>query len=136
MNPKITISAKIQADLKKVWEYYTNPLHIVHWNFAHPSWHCPIAENNLVVGGMYNARMEARDGSFGFDFKAIYTEIKTGESFQYRLEDRNVAISFEPIGLSTEIRIVFDPETENPIEMQQAGWQSILNNFKEYTENH
>ncbi|MFX8949782.1 SRPBCC domain-containing protein, partial [Acinetobacter baumannii] len=72
---KITITAIIHADVKKVWEYYTNPNHIMHWNFADPSWHCPKVENNMTTGGIYKARMEAKDGSFGFDFEAVYSEI-------------------------------------------------------------
>lgn len=75
MNNKITVTATINADAKKVWDFYTNPKHIVNWNFADPSWHCPTATNDMKVGGVYKARMEAKDGSFGFDFEVVYTEI-------------------------------------------------------------
>nr|MBP7644402.1 SRPBCC domain-containing protein [Saprospiraceae bacterium] len=81
MNEKITVFAVINADKNKVWDYYTNPLHIINWNFADPSWHCPHAENDMKIGGIYNARMEAKDGSFGFDFLATYSEIDPGNQF-------------------------------------------------------
>jgi len=132
---KITIETSIKADAKKVWDYYTNPVHIVKWNFAHPSWHCPKAENDMRVGGRYCARMEAKDGSFGFDFEAIYSELVIGEKFTYGMpDDRQVSVSFKDNTGSATITIVFDAETINPIEMQKAGWQSILDNFKSYTE--
>ena len=134
MSNSITVTATINANAKKVWDYYTNPEHIVKWNFAAPSWHCPKATNDMQVGGKYFARMEAKDGSFGFDFEAIYEEIKTGESFSYSFGDRKATVEFKNLENQTEIMIVFDPENENPIEMQKGGWQAILNSFKNYTE--
>ena len=134
MSNSITVTATINANAKKVWDYYTNPEHIVKWNFAAPSWHCPKATNDMKVGGKYFARMEAKDGSFGFDFEAIYEEIKTGESFSYSFGDRKATVEFKNLENQTEITIVFDPENENPIEMQKGGWQAILNSFKNYTE--
>ena len=134
MSNSITVTATINANAKKVWDYYTNPEHIVKWNFADPSWHCPKATNDMKVGGKYFARMEAKDGSFGFDFEAIYEEIKTGESFSYSFGDRKATVEFKILENQTEIMIVFDPENENPIEMQKGGWQAILNSFKNYTE--
>jgi uncharacterized protein YndB with AHSA1/START domain len=131
---KITVSATIHAPVEKVWDYYNNPNHIVHWNFADPSWHCPSAENDMRVGGTYKARMEAKDGSFGFDFEAIYTDINEGENFTYEFGGRIVTVQFNNLVSLTEVIITFDPEEENPIEMQQGGWQLILNNFKTYTE--
>lgn len=131
---KITVRATINAPVNKVWEYYTQPQHITQWNFADPSWHCPHAENEMKVGGKYLARMEAKDGSFGFDFEAIYTEINPGKNFKYAFGDRNAEVSFMSKDSHTEITVSFDPETENPIEMQRGGWQAILNNFKTYTE--
>jgi uncharacterized protein YndB with AHSA1/START domain len=93
---KITVETTIKADAKKVWDYYTNPTHIVNWNFAHPSWCCPKAENDMRVGGRYCARMEAKDGSFGFDFEAIYSELVMGEKFTYGMpDDRQVSVSFK-----------------------------------------
>ena len=134
MSNRITVAATIDADAKKAWDYYTQPEHITQWNFAAPSWHCPSATNNMVVGGKYFARMEARDGSFGFDFEAIYDEINSGQSFTYSFGDRTLTVEFKSLINQTEVIIVFDPEDENPIEMQKGGWQSILDNFKNYTE--
>lgn len=135
MIKKITVTAAIDADTAKVWEYYTNPKHITGWNFADPSWHCPSAENDMQISGTYKARMEARDGSFGFDFEAIYSEIIPGKEFTYSFGGRTVNVKLESAANQTVISVTFDPENENPLEMQQAGWQSILNNFKTYTEN-
>lgn len=132
---KITIKTQVKGDVEQVWNAYTNPQHIINWNFATPEWHCPAATNDLRIGGEYLARMEAKDGSFGFDFKAIYKELTPEQSFVYVLEDgREVSVSFIPQVDTTEIVIVFDPESQNPIEMQQAGWQAILDNFKRYAE--
>ena len=131
---KITVQATINADKNKVWNYYTNPKHITKWNFADPSWHCPSAENDMKIGGKYRARMEAKDGSFGFDFEAIYSEIIEGEQFTYQFDGRTATVIFKVINNHTEITVIFDPENENPIEMQKGGWQAILNNFKKYTE--
>ena len=127
---KITVQATINADKNKVWNYYTNPKHITKWNFADPSWHCTSAENDMKIGGKYRARMEAKDGSFGFDFEAIYSEIIEGEQFTYQFDGRTATVIFKVINNHTEITVIFDPENENPIEMQKGGWQAILNNFK------
>ncbi len=131
---KITVSALISAKRDKVWNYYTEPEHITGWNFADPSWHCPSASNELSVGGRYFARMEAKDGSYGFDFEAIYTEIVTEEKFVYEFGGRFAEVVFSKKNDSTELMISFDPETENPVELQKEGWQAILNNFKNYVE--
>jgi len=132
---KIIIEAHIAASSSKVWDYYTQPKHITKWNFADPSWHCPSAENDLRIGGKSNVRMEAKDGSFGFDLITIYTQLNEGKSYSCEMEDgRKVDVSIEANGDSTIITILFDPENQNPAEMQKAGWQSILNNFRKYTE--
>ena len=132
---KVTVQATINADRKKVWDYYTNPEHITQWNFADPSWHCPNAENDMRVGGKYRARMEAKDGSFGFDFEAIYSELVAGEKFTYEMGDgRQATVNFIANDGQTEVVVEFDAETENPVDMQKAGWQAILDNFKKYTE--
>lgn len=131
---KISITAIVLADKQKVWDYYTVPEHITQWNFADPSWHCPSASNDLAIGGQYTARMEAKDGSFGFDFEATYTEIKDGEQFTYEFGEREANVKFTDQNGKTEVRITFDPETENAIELQKSGWQAILDNFKKYTE--
>src|SRR5690349_3457141 len=136
MNPtKITVETTIRADKDKVWDFYTNPDHITQWNFADPSWHCPNAENEMRIGGKYRARMEARDGSFGFDFEAVYTDLAIGDSFSYVMPDgREVNVSFDEGGGKTDVVVTFDAETQNPVEMQKGGWQAILNNFKAYAE--
>jgi uncharacterized protein YndB with AHSA1/START domain len=131
---KIRVKATINADRQKVWNYYTKPEHITKWNFADPSWHCPTASNDMRVGGKYHARMEAKDGSFGFDFVAIYTEIIIEQQFSYEFGGRKATVMFNTVNNKTEIIIDFDAENENPIEMQKDGWQAILNNFKLYTE--
>lgn len=131
---KITIKVTVSADRKTVWDCYTLPEHITKWNFADPSWHCPSASNDLKIGGRYVARMEAKDGSFGFDFDAVYTEINHGESFTYEFGGRFASVNFKEQNGATEVIVSFDPETENPIEMQKEGWQAILDNFKNYVE--
>lgn len=131
---KITVQTTVQADSKKAWDYYTQPEHITNWNFADPSWHCPSASNDLKVGGRYVARMEAKDGSFGFDFDATYTDIALGERLTYEFGGRQATVMFKPQNEATEVTVTFDPETEHPVEMQKAGWQAILNNYKKYTE--
>jgi uncharacterized protein YndB with AHSA1/START domain len=134
---KITIKAEVSANRQKVWEYYTKPNHITNWNFADPGWHCPTASNDMKIGGKYMARMEAKDGSFGFDFEAFYNEIVDGETFTYTMTDkRAVHVHFKDLGDKTEVTITFDAENQNPVELQQQGWQLILDNFKKYTENH
>ena len=131
---KITIKTMVSANKQKVWDYYTRPEHITKWNFADPSWHCPTATNNMSVGGRYLARMEARDGSAAFDFDAVYTEINVGKSFTYVFYGRTATVEFAEENGATAVTVTFDPETENAIELQRQGWQSILDNFKKYTE--
>lgn len=131
---KITVSAIVNKPSNKVWESYTSPKDITKWNFADPSWHCPSAENDLKIGGTYKARMEAKDRSFGFDFEGVYSEINEGKSLTYGFGGRTATVQFNDLGNQTEVIITFDPEFENPIEMQLQGWQMILNNFKSYTE--
>lgn len=132
---KITIEAIVNAPIEKVWKFWNEPNHITKWNSAHPSWHCPTAENDLRTGGKISSRMEAVDGSTGFDFWGIYTEIINHELIAYTLgDDRKVEIQFSTKGNTTKIIETFEAESENPIEMQQGGWQAILDNFKKYTE--
>ena len=134
LTEKITVKALVSVTREKVWDFYTNPDHIMKWNFADPSWHCPAATNDMKVGGKYFARMEAKDGSYGFDYVAIYTEIKEQSSFAYEFADRKVNVTFIDLNGQTEVIITFDPETENTLELQRHGWQAILNNFKKYAE--
>ena len=133
-NTLITIQALVSADKQKVWDCYTQPEHITQWNFADPSWHCPSASNDLTQGGKYFARMEARDGSFGFDFEAIYSQVNPGENFTYVFGGRLSTVTFNETNGQTEVTVRFEAETENPIDMQQQGWQAILDNFKGYVE--
>src|SRR4051812_42972328 len=123
-HPKIKIEVMIAASVSKVWSYWTSPQHIIHWNFAIPEWHCPKATNDLRVGGKYSARMEARDGSFGFDFEAVYDEVINQKKIAYTMLDGRQAITdFEQVGDQTKVTTYFDAETQNPIEMQKNGWQ-------------
>jgi uncharacterized protein YndB with AHSA1/START domain len=132
---KITVQATISADRGKVWDFYTNPKHITKWNFASEDWHCPSAENDMRVGGKYKARMEAKDGSYGFDFETIYDEVVDKEKFSYTMGDgRQATTRFENLGDKTRVNITFDAEGQNSEEMQKSGWQAILNNFKKYVE--
>lgn len=132
---KITVEAKVGADTAKTWEYWTRPEHIMKWNFAADDWHCPKAENDVRVGGKLKSRMEAKDGSFGFDFEATYDEVIDGKKIVYTMADgRQATIIFDDLGRTTNITITFDAENENPIEMQKGGWQAILDNFKKYAE--
>lgn len=132
---KITIQATVKADVQKAWDCYTLPEHITNWNFASDDWHCPSAENDLQPGGRYKARMEAKDGSFGFDFEATYDEIINQKKIVYTLDDgRKVVTDFEDLDGKTKVTTMFDAESENSIDMQKEGWQAILNNFKKYTE--
>lgn len=134
--PTITVQATIHKNLDLVWDYWTNPNHITHWNFASDDWKCPQASNDLRVGGQFSYAMAAKDGSVSFDFGGFYTEVIDKSTIKYELEDgRKVIVLFETIDENTTlVTETFDPETENPLEMQQAGWQSILDNFKKYTE--
>lgn len=131
---RIDIEATVGASKDHVFECYTEPKHIVKWNFAEESWHCPSASNDMRVGGIYEARMEARDGSMGFDLRATYTQIDPGTSFTYVLEDdREVSVRFEDLGDgTTKTMVSFDAETQNDPELQRAGWQSILDRFAAY----
>lgn len=131
----ITIDATIAGDIKKVWDYYTQPQHITNWNFASDEWHCPRAENELKAGGRYFARMEAKDGSFGFDFEAVYDDVVEEKKVAYTLGDgRQVVTHFDPADGGTKVTTTFEAENTHDMEMQRAGWQAILNNFKKYVE--
>lgn len=132
---KITVQSTIQADINKVWDYYTQSEHIIGWNFASDDWHCPRAAIDLRVGGKYSARMEARDGSYGFDFNALYDEVKAYEKIAYTMEDgRKAVISFTGDNGTTQVEVTFDAESQNDPQMQRDGWQAILDNFKKYAE--
>ncbi|WP_149276542.1 SRPBCC family protein [Pareuzebyella sediminis] len=134
-NEKITIEAKVKAPIEKVWKYWTDPKHIVKWNSASEDWHTTKTENNLQVGGKFTFRMEAKDGSMGFDFGGTYDQVKPREKISYTLhDDRKVQVTFVEEDRQTKVVEVFETETTNPVEMQRNGWQAILDNFKVYTE--
>jgi uncharacterized protein YndB with AHSA1/START domain len=131
----ITVQVTIKAPIEKVWEKWNNPDAIVKWYNASDDWHTPRAENDLQSGGKFLFRMEAKDGSMGFDFNGIYNEVKTNERITYTIEDgRKVKITFESNGAEIKVSESFEAEDENPIEMQRGGWQAILDNFKKYVE--
>lgn len=132
---KVTVQATIQAPVEKVWTYWTEPNHITKWNQATDEWHAPRAENDLRVGGKFVTRMEAKDGSMGFDFGGVYDVVKPHEQIAYTLGDgRQVEIAFIAQGNETKVVEVFDAESSHPVDFQQAGWQAIMDNFKKYTE--
>lgn len=135
INKSIVVETTINAPVEKVWEYWTLPEHITKWNAASEDWHTPRAENDLRVGGKFLSRMEARDGSMGFDFGGIYDEVKERQTIRYHLaDDRKIEVRFEKLENSTKIIEQFDAESENTLERQRFGWQSILDNFKKYAE--
>lgn len=132
---KIRVSALVEKDRDSVWKFYNDAAHIVHWNAASEDWHCPTCSNDLRVGGRLSARMEARDGSMGFDYTGVYDQVSPSENLGYRMPDgREVRVSMEDKGSSTQIVIDFDGDGQNDEEMQRAGWQAILDNFKKYAE--
>lgn len=131
----ITVEVVVNAPIATAWTAFTAPEHMVHWNFAIPEWHCPRAENDLRTGGTFTARMEARDGSMGFDFGGVYTDVQLHRVIAYTMGDgRTVRVVFTSAGNTTTVTETFDPETLNPREMQQGGWQNILDNFKKHAE--
>jgi uncharacterized protein YndB with AHSA1/START domain len=131
----ITVQNTVNAPVEKVWQFWNAPGHITKWNHASDDWHSPSAENDLRIGGKLSARMEAKDGSFGFDFWGIYDTVKENELIEYTLGDgRKVSVHFTGNGNTTKIVETFEAEGTNPIEMQKGGWQAILDNFKKYVE--
>lgn len=132
---KITIQTTVNAPIEKVWTYWTAPEHITKWNSASEDWHTPHAENDLRTGGKFSSRMEAKDGSMGFDFGGTYDEVIEHQKIAYTMGDgRQVEVFFEARDGQTKVTESFDPETENPEDMQRQGWQAILDHFKKYTE--
>ena len=131
----ITVQNKINASIDKVWEFLTLPEHITKWSFASPEWHTPYAENDVREGGKFKSTMAAKDGSMSFDFGGEYTLIEKNKAIEYVLEDgRKVEITFAETPNGIELIQKFDPETQNPENFQQQGWQAILDNFKSYVE--
>lgn len=133
----IRVETIIHAPIKKVWECWTGPSHITQWNQASNDWHTPRAENDLRKGGKFLSRMEAKDGSAGFDFWGIYDEVRNNDYIESTLGDgRKWKVSFQDQGIATRVIEDFEAESTHPIEMQKAGWQAILDHFKKYTEDH
>ncbi|TXI34615.1 MAG: polyketide cyclase [Niabella sp.] len=141
-NQPITITAIVKAPIKKVWEFWNTPQHISGWAFASDDWEAPYAENDLRMGGTFKTRMQSKaNPSEGFDFNGTYTQVLEDQLIEYDMEkgpqeekSRHVKTEFEKVPDGVKITQTFDPENENPIDMQRQGWQAILNNFKTYTE--
>ncbi|HLU70175.1 MAG TPA: SRPBCC family protein [Fibrobacteria bacterium] len=131
---KITITTQVAATPERVWEAYTNPEDVKRWNFASPEWHCPAATADLRVGGAFSWRMEAKDGSFGFDFAGTYTKLEPHSRIEYAFGDRTAQVSFEEGPAGVTVSVTFDAEEENSADMQRAGWQAILDNFRTHVE--
>jgi uncharacterized protein YndB with AHSA1/START domain len=131
----IIVEAEIHSSIEKVWNYWTDPKHIVNWNNASPDWHTPHAENDPRTGGKFKSTMAARDGSMSFDFEGVYSNVQPQKLIEYGLADgRHVKVEFQSTSNGVKVIETFDPETENPIELQRSGWQAILDNFKKYVE--
>ena len=131
---KITVETKIKAPISEVWRAYTTPEDIKMWNAASDDWHTTKASVDLREGGAFSSRMEAKDGSFGFDFAGTYTKVKPNELIEYSFGDRNAIVEFLDGKDAVTVRVIFDAESENPADMQRSGWQAILDNFKKHVE--
>ncbi|TJZ62887.1 ATPase [Sphingobacterium olei] len=132
---KITVEATVNAPVAKVWKVWNTPSDIIQWNSPDPSWHTPSSENDLRVGGKFKNRMEAKDGSFGFDFEGVYDRVELNKEITYIMGDGRIATTlFTEKDGKTNVATTFDAETENDPEMQKQGWQAILDNFVKYTE--
>jgi uncharacterized protein YndB with AHSA1/START domain len=131
---KITVEAIVKAPVATVWSAYTSPDDIRQWNTASADWHTTKATVELREGGAFSSRMEAKDGSFGFDFAGTYTKIVPKKLIEYSFGERTGVVEFVPSVNDVTVRVTFDAEAENPIEQQRQGWQAILNNFAKHVE--
>lgn len=131
---QITVETLLHAPLDKVWSAYTTPQDIMAWNAASDDWHTTAARVDLRVGGEFSSRMEAKDGSFGFDFAGTYTRIEPERLIEYEFGDRHARVEFEPDADGVRVRVRFDAETQHPVEQQRQGWQAILDNFARHVE--
>lgn len=131
---RITVETTVAAPIDRVWRAYTTPADIVKWNAASDDWHTTKATVDLREGGAFSSRMEAKDGSMGFDFAGTYTRVVEHRLIEYAFGDRKAEVHFEPGPKGVVVRVVFDPETTHPVEQQQGGWQSILDSFARYVE--
>ena len=131
----ITVETVVTAPVEKVWKFWNQPEHITQWCSATDEWHTPYAENDARTGGKFKTRMEAKDGSAGFDWEGVYSLVESNKLIEYEMGDgRQVRIIFTDEGDKTKVTETFDPENTNLIEMQRTGWQTILDNFKKYVE--
>lgn len=132
---RITVSAFVIRPVAQVWNSWTDPAHITKWNAASDDWHCPKASNDLRTGGQFSATMAARDGSFSFDFGGVYDDVQPHKRIAYTMADgRTCEVTFADQDGGTLVTESFDAEDQNPVEMQRAGWQAILDRFKAYVE--
>ncbi len=131
---KITVETNVKAAIDKVWRAYTSPEHVTKWNFASDDWHCPRATGDLRAGGKFSSRMEAKDGSMGFDFAGTYTNIIEHKLIEYSFGDRAAKVEFIPAGEDIAVRVTFDGEPTHSEEHQRSGWRAILNNFARHAE--
>lgn len=133
--PQIIVETTVAAPIAKVWQAYVTPADIMIWNTALESWHTTKASVDLREGGAFSSRMEAKDGSMGFDFAGTYSKIIPESLIAYDFGDRKAEVHFTQQKGGVLVRVAFDPENENPVEMQRGGWQAILDSFKRYVEN-
>lgn len=134
---RIRVETTVNAPVSKVWQYWNEPQHIMNWAQASDDWHAPAASNDLRVGGQFSTTMAAKDGSFSFDFGGVYTTVEENKTIAYTLGDgRKVKVDFTAEGGKTHVVEIFEAEDTHSVEMQQAGWQAILDNFRKYTEAH
>jgi uncharacterized protein YndB with AHSA1/START domain len=131
---RITVETVVRAPVAEVWRAYTTPEDIKQWNTASDDWHTTQSTVDLREGGQFSSRMEAKDGSFGFDFAGTYTKIVPDELIEYSFGDRTGIVEFVPGANGVTVRVTFDAETENSLEQQRQGWQAILDNFAEHVE--
>ena len=129
---RVEVKVNVETPISKVWEAYTTPEHIEKWNFASDDWQTTSAFVDLRVGGAFSSRMEAKDGSAGFDFAGTYTKIITNELIHYSFGDRTAAVAFQEGPTGVTVTVSFDTEDENSVDEQIAGWQAILNNFAKH----
>jgi uncharacterized protein YndB with AHSA1/START domain len=131
---KLSVQTTVKAPIETVWRFYTSPEHILQWNAASDDWHTTTASVELREGGTFSSRMEAKDGSFGFDFAGVYTKIIIQERLEYSFGDRTAAVTFTPSAEGVLVQVTFDAETEHTEAEQIEGWQAILNRFAKHTE--
>ena len=131
---RISVKVSVDRPVDRVWVCYTNPEDIVHWNFASDDWQTTSSQVDLRVGGLFSSRMEAKDGSAGFDFEGTYTNVVPNELLEYEFGGRTASVAFTSDSTGTQVEVSFDAEDENSVDLQRQGWQAILDNFKKYVE--